>query len=1047
MQLQKRLVLFNYILDQLGYSDFETVRNEFNGKQTGGVSSGLSYFASAVLSRDGRKVSDHEIRQYDEAILGYEKKLRDNRAEPFLHLKYYQWFSLLFTEYYFDRFSNNADGLLRDLNEYLTVNQEEYDPIVDYVKGDLKKLAYWISTGGGKTLLMHCNHWQITKYFPHWENIILLTPNEGLSQQHYEEFEKSGIKAKRYSGSEESLKTEKDEVLIIEITKLTQQKEGEGVSVDVDYFSESKNLLYIDEGHKGQRSEEQTWKKLRQHLTRGDGSFTFEYSATFGQIITNGTKDLLQEYSKSIIFDYSYKHFYFDGYGKDFTVFNLENKQAEYNEHQRKELFAASLLSFYEQLVLFERYSDELTEYKIEKPLWVFVGSRVIGSTGSMTQADTQNVSDVSLIVHFVSEMLENPKLLDAQINKLLTDTSSYKDQDGEEIFKDSFEYLKKNKPKADAVLRKVFHGVGSLEAYTIKNAEGEIGLKVKSSKDNRYFAVINIGDVAKYGKKLEEETDGKLVLQEDVFTDSLFHSISDNESSVTLLVGAKKFIEGWNSWRVSSMGLLNIGQSEGTQIIQLFGRGVRLKGKAFSLKREEADAPYHIRALQKISIMGLNASYMNSFLDKIGKEVPEYTEISIPVTYNQERKWNNRLLTFTASEKVDIKGEVVELTYKTNVAKRVTLDLRSRVTLGTGSSAQNTIGAQSVTTSETVKTNIFATYHSFIDMGALVLEINRFKLLKGYHNLIVNSKPVSELLLKGGFSIYTQTNQFGLPEAIDGSLQRAATVIVKDYVTKYYSDYEKQFLSQNTTVQTLDKKKHEELFPEQKEIIIRVPKSNKAFATAVEKQVTELAKKDNSTLPSLHVDQHLYSPVVTYPKSKEQKEVKSVPTRLNEGEDTFLKHLREYIQEDAARADGGKLKGTEIYVLRNLSVRGIGFFMDSSMFYPDFIIWVVKGDKQHIHFVDPKGILMGHTNFNNPKVLWCTDDVHDIEERVQSDLKKQRIKTAVSMSGHILSVSPLDKVKETWTADNEVTEADFKRHHILFINDSKHYIDYLLNI
>ena len=38
--------------------------------------------------------------------------------------------------------------------------------------------------------------------------------------------------------------------------------------------------------------------------------------------------------------------------------------------------------------------------------------------------------------------------------------------------------------------------------------------------------------------------------------------------------------MEGWNSWRVSNMGLLNIGRNEGSEIIQLFGRGVRLRGR-----------------------------------------------------------------------------------------------------------------------------------------------------------------------------------------------------------------------------------------------------------------------------------------------------------------------------------------------------------------------------------------------------------------------------------------------------------------------------------
>jgi len=37
------------------------------------------------------------------------------------------------------------------------------------------------------------------------------------------------------------------------------------------------------------------------------------------------------------------------------------------------------------------------------------------------------------------------------------------------------------------------------------------------------------------------------------------------------ILLGSKKFIEGWNSFRVSNMGLLNMGRTKGSQILQLF--------------------------------------------------------------------------------------------------------------------------------------------------------------------------------------------------------------------------------------------------------------------------------------------------------------------------------------------------------------------------------------------------------------------------------------------------------------------------------------------
>lgn len=49
-------------------------------------------------------------------------------------------------------------------------------------------------------------------------------------------------------------------------------------------------------------------------------------------------------------------------------------------------------------------------------------------------------------------------------------------------------------------------------------------------------------------------------------------------------------------------------------------------------------------------------------------------------------------------------------------------------------------------------------------------------------------------------------------------------------------------------------------------------------------------------------------------------------------------------------------MKDKELYLLRNKSKKGIGFF-DASGFYPDFIVWIIAGSHQYISFVDPKGI------------------------------------------------------------------------------------------
>jgi len=49
-----------------------------------------------------------------------------------------------------------------------------------------------------------------------------------------------------------------------------------------------------------------------------------------------------------------------------------------YSEEQQNLLLTAGLLSFYEQLLSFEK-KEELKRYNIEKPLWIFVGSKVTG--------------------------------------------------------------------------------------------------------------------------------------------------------------------------------------------------------------------------------------------------------------------------------------------------------------------------------------------------------------------------------------------------------------------------------------------------------------------------------------------------------------------------------------------------------------------------------------------------------------------------------------------------------------------------------------------
>ncbi|MCX7689139.1 MAG: hypothetical protein N2045_14380, partial [Fimbriimonadales bacterium] len=152
----------------------------------------------------------------------------------------------------------------------------------------------------------------------------------------------------------------------------------------------------------------------------------------------------------------------------------------------------------------------------------------------------------------------------------------------------------------------------------------------------------IYIGDTSAF-KKLVEEYPRGITLEDDAIAASLFERINRPDSGIHMLIGAKKFMEGWNSWRVASMGLLNIGRQEGSQIIQLFGRGVRLKGRAMSLKRSaalEGAHPKHIRLLETLNIFAVRANYMAQFrdyLEREGVEVEPAIELPLFVWANEQ--------------------------------------------------------------------------------------------------------------------------------------------------------------------------------------------------------------------------------------------------------------------------------------------------------------------------------------------------------------------------------------------------------------------------
>ena len=1026
MKLEKHLVLNKYFLNLFGFSEFDELREKLKDTQEGYDSTGRSYFVDVLI---GLKPEWEDLLlKYDEAIREYVERLRQNRRQPNFNLKYFQYLAVLFTEIFLDRYYNDRQRFLNELNGFLEeFKGENKIDLTPFTEEDLKKLAFWMATGSGKTLIMHINYWQILKYSKNnWDNIILITPNEGLSKQHYEELKLSGIPCKLYDGNIDNLKTRDREILIIDIHKLTEEKKGEGVSVDISYF-DGRNLVFIDEGHKGQKSEEQKWKRLREEI--GKNGFIFEYSATFGQVIGKN-KDLLEEYAKAIIFDYSYKYFYTDGYGKDFYVYNI--KEDVYTEAQRDLLLTAGLLSFYEQLVIFEKHKEELREYNIEKPLWIFVGSKVTGKGIN---------SDVVRIIQFLDKIIREEDYLKENVKKILEGKSGLVDNEGNDIFKGKFEYIKNQdiNTLVEDIYQRVFGGKGRLELYEIKNAEGEIGLKTTTGE--KYFGVVNVGDVRALKKLISES---KIEVKEDHFSQSLFFGINESNSNINILIGSKKFVEGWNSWRVSTMGLINMGKGEGPQIIQLFGRGVRLKGKNYSLKREE-NPDYKLKVLQTLFIFGLNADYINAFLTAINKEEVNYEEITIPIRFNMPEKWEGKIYTIKTKEDFDFLEHPVKLTIDENLLRNIKIDLRPKITVAHGLK----VGAVDTTIDQPIE--IPESLFEMIDWDFIYLEIMNYKITKRFYNLILDKEVLKRIVKSKKYQIFMSDSKGikieqsnGRPilriESFDGvkKLHDIILMVIKDYILKFYRKEEKRKTMDYLTVEPLTTE-NKNMFPENKEIILKIPKDLVNDFKELIKQIEEynkdrskipdILKTDVNDIPTIYFDRHLYAPLVVYKKGKER--IKSVPVKLNKGETNFVKHLRAFLNRNK-----DLLEDNDIFLLRNLSRRGVGFFI-SSGFYPDFIIWVKNENKQNIIFVDPKGI-RNLGNFNDEKIQLCVSYIKEIENRVNEELKNKNEKINLQLDAFILSVSPYDDVKTTF-GNGKHSKDEFERHNIIFQEDENY--------
>ena len=941
---------------------------------------------TVLCSRELLENKKEEVEEAINNVLEYEERIR--AAEDAFIFTYYQFFAVLFTELFFllreeieEQFrkylksyakrrglllltedeieaikqkpelvfelleTRKNDTKLCELREFLQEGKAPIEAINSvlgkavesfetYLNSPFQKLAYYLATGSGKTYITLVNYWQARKYLKHLNSVCLIVPNADLGSQHKRFSEKFGLSVdflgdtngnkKAFEAVGRLLRSEDYDLKLITIHQLASFfKKYEEPQLE-------NAIVLVDEGHKGG---EKGWREYRDKLA-GDKGFTFEYSATFAQAVKTNIP-LIREYSKSIIFAYPYHKFHSDGYGKTPLFFPQEKVRSivdaiygrssikgklELKDKELFELFVENILRHYAQVkYYFEHKGDEEFNKRFKLPLNLFVVHKVKGED-----------SDVRRIYEWFNRFVSDQERINVLeiIERKKEDIPELSEMPKEEIFK---EIVK------DCLRGNSFDGL-SVKAWKINNSE--IGFSL--NKGERYFAIVYVGNAG----------DVSIDMEDDNLTSSYMENFLANpdESELQFLIVARKLIEGFDTLRINSISLVDIGKEEGSLVVQLFGRGVRLRGSEEEpLKREGKHPP-----MEKLNIFGYDAEYLRKFIQEeemydIADE--ETYRISIRFVLDESGKelFRGKRVPVVATP-FEESDELVSLEYDEKLVEKVLKKFSKYMEENeSGLSLMGLVRA--------------------VDIYAGVVDALKFP------NLVIAYKEFERVFR----NVFHRRYRLKAPSLNRSILEKLARRFMVEYCKEFYRRKKREYENENVVLKELSEEDLNLSFTYE----ISVPRN-----TDVSQKVFELVRKlesfdggkscflelkeiDGKPL-AIYVKRHVYYPLIC---KLEDYNVRVSPDRLEPSEVRFLEVVCKFLNDNEEYSN-------RLVVLRNQRLKGVGF----DGFYPDFILWYEdEKEIEHIIFVDPKGMTANNVREVISKAELAVR-IKELEEKIGDD-------------------------------------------------------------
>jgi hypothetical protein len=324
----------------------------------------------------------------------------------------------------------------------------------------------------------------------------------------------------------------------------------------------------------------------------------------------------------------------------------------------------------------------------------------------------------------------------------------------------------------------------------------------------------------------------------------------------------------------------------------------------------------------------------------------------------------------------------------------------------------------------------------ALIDYDKLYFDIEEYKRVKKMNGLLIYPEKLKEIIAIDYWYELSVPVEMMVPASYANVRvwQEIVTSLLKSYVHAYYYSKQQKW--------SFDHMEYTNLKPNDPNILqeyeIEVDETDALFIEKVKQlrdsvQAAISTKKtlgsadvrfpDPSILEPFLSTEHLYNPLFYIPDGISLVHVDL--GSLNEGEKSLVKELSNYV----LREREGVLKGKQIFLLRNRSRAGIGFF-EADNFYPDFILWLIEGDKQFIVFIDPKGLVQLNI-ITNSKIEFA----HRIKN-LETKLGEEKI----SLNSYIVSVTK----KSTVLSQTGLSEGELNKKNVYFKEDAN-YIDQII--